>query len=87
MITPFINLCSQELDGILEDAQVDCKQLEDDLKATEKERDDLDLKLVEKVSCNEGDSSVTVLNKEHRCLERGKKLILQIIMVCILLCV
>jgi hypothetical protein len=47
--TPFNNLCLQELNGILEDAQVDCKQLEDDLKATEKERDDLDLKLMEKV--------------------------------------
>jgi hypothetical protein len=45
------NLCFQELDGILEDAQVDCKQLEEDLKATEKERDNLDLKLVEKVRC------------------------------------
>jgi hypothetical protein len=51
VIVSFINLCFQELEGILEDAEVDCKQLEDDLKATEKERDTLDQKLAEKVRC------------------------------------
>jgi hypothetical protein len=37
------------LEGVLEDAEVDCKQLEDDLKAMEKERDALELRLAEKV--------------------------------------
>jgi hypothetical protein len=46
-------LCFQELDDILQDAQVDFKQLECDLKATEKERGDLDLKLAEKVRCDQ----------------------------------
>jgi hypothetical protein len=49
VIIPFINLCFQELEFILEDAQVDYKHLEYSLKATEKERDALDLKLAEKV--------------------------------------
>jgi hypothetical protein len=40
------------LDGILKDAVVDYNQLVDDMKATEKERDDLELKLAEKVRCS-----------------------------------
>jgi hypothetical protein len=39
----------QELNGILKDAIVDYKQLANDAKATEKERDDLELNLAEKV--------------------------------------
>jgi hypothetical protein len=45
----FLNLCFKELKGVLEDAEIDYKQLQDDLKATEKERDALELKLAEKV--------------------------------------
>jgi hypothetical protein len=48
----FINLSFQVLNGILKDAVVDYKQLVDDMKAAEKERDDLDLKLAEKVRCS-----------------------------------
>jgi hypothetical protein len=48
----FINLSFQELNGILQDAVVDYKQLVDDMKVAEKERDDLDLKLAEKVWCS-----------------------------------
>jgi len=48
----FINLSFQELNGILKDAVVDYKQLVDDMKAAEKERDDLELKLAEKVRCS-----------------------------------
>jgi hypothetical protein len=40
------------LNGILRDAVVDYKQLADDMKAAEEERDDLDLKLAEKVRCS-----------------------------------
>jgi hypothetical protein len=40
------------LNGILKDAVVDYKQLADDMKSAEKERDDLDLKLAEKVRCS-----------------------------------
>ncbi|PNF38801.1 hypothetical protein B7P43_G12025 [Cryptotermes secundus] len=58
----------QELDGILEDAQVDCRQLEDDLKATEKERDDLDLKLVEKES--DLGHSLDALSDKQRILDK-----------------
>jgi kinesin family protein 20 len=58
----------QELDGILEDAQIDCKQLEDDLKATEKERDYLDLKLVEKES--ELGHSLDALSDKQRILDK-----------------
>jgi hypothetical protein len=53
VITLFINLCFQELNGILEDAQVDYKQLENELKATEKERDDVKVKLMEVVRCEQ----------------------------------
>jgi hypothetical protein len=42
-------LCFQELDEILQDAQLDFKHLESELKTAEKERSDLDLKLAEKV--------------------------------------
>ena len=38
----------QEFNGILKEAVVDYKQLVDDMKTAEKERDDLDLKLAEK---------------------------------------
>jgi chromosome segregation ATPase len=38
----------KEFNGILKDAVVDYKQLVDDMKAAEKEGDDLDLKLAEK---------------------------------------
>jgi hypothetical protein len=41
------------MDDILQDAQLDFKQLEYDFKATEKERGDLDLKLAEKVRCDQ----------------------------------
>jgi hypothetical protein len=40
------------LNGILNDAVVDYNQVEDDMKVTEKERDDLELKLAEKVRCS-----------------------------------
>lgn len=60
MIVSFINICIQELEGILEDAEVDYKQVEDDLKTTEKEVDALELKLAEKVRC--GLRSLSVLS-------------------------
>jgi hypothetical protein len=37
---------------VLNDAVVDYKQMADDMKATEKEMDDLELKLAEKVRCS-----------------------------------
>jgi hypothetical protein len=60
VIVSFINICIQELEGILEDAEVDYKQVEDDLKTTEKEVDALELKLAEKVRC--GLRSLSVLS-------------------------